>query len=80
MNQGGRLKRLSRFLLSQPLACETTQFLVDQRQQLASGLGVAWLDGLQDHGDIRHGRHYTSRKNGLKTQSRVAAWSEMLFA
>jgi hypothetical protein len=23
---------------------------------------------------------YTSRKNGLKTQSRVAAWTEMLFA
>jgi hypothetical protein len=37
MDQGGRLERLSRFLVDQFLDRQLAQFIVDERQQLLGG-------------------------------------------
>src|SRR5262249_21188977 len=54
VNQGGGLERLSRLLVGQLLGGELAQLVVDQRQELLCGRGVALLDGGQDAGDFTH--------------------------
>jgi hypothetical protein len=61
MNQTGGLQRLPRFLLRQLLAGELAQLVIDQRQELLSGLKVALLDGGQDTGDVGHSSKHTAR-------------------
>jgi hypothetical protein len=52
MNQRRWLECLARLLVGQALGGQPAQLVVDQRQQLISGLGAA--RGLQDSGDIAH--------------------------
>ena len=54
VNQGRRLERLSRFLLRQLLRRQPSQLVVDQRQKLLGGVGLALFDGAQDAGDLPH--------------------------
>ena len=56
VDQGGGLERLAGLLLRQPLRGEPAQLVVDQRQQLLGGLGVAPLDGGEDAGHVGHRR------------------------
>ena len=50
-------QRLPRLLLSQLLRRQLAQLLVDQRQELLGGVGIASLDGGQDAGNLAHRRH-----------------------
>jgi hypothetical protein len=45
VDQGGGLERLSGLLLCQVLGGELAQLVVDERQELLGGLGIALLDG-----------------------------------
>jgi hypothetical protein len=45
---------MSRSFLRHPGRGELAQFLIDQREQLASGVRIALLDGRQDARDIAH--------------------------
>jgi hypothetical protein len=56
MNERGGLERLPEFFLGQPLRGESSQFVVDERQELLGGLRIALLDGEQDASDFVH-RH-----------------------
>src|SRR5262249_2561360 len=68
VDQGGRLQRLARLLLSQALGGEAAQLVVDQRQQLGGGVRIALLDGGQDAGDLGHVSDSTGRKRRLETR------------
>ena len=59
MDQGGRLKCLPRFLLSQLLRGKPPEFVIHQGQKLLRGLPIALLDLLQDSRHIIHGRNDT---------------------
>jgi hypothetical protein len=59
MDQGGGLERLARRLLDQLLCRKLAQLVVDERQELLSGVGVAVLDGGQDAGDVGHAPQYS---------------------
>src|SRR5262249_57433271 len=48
MNQRRRLERLPRLLLSEFMSRQPAQLVIDQRQELLGGRGVALLDGRQD--------------------------------
>jgi hypothetical protein len=48
MHQGGGLERLAGILLRQPLGGELAELIINQRQQLLGGLGVASLDVRED--------------------------------
>jgi len=61
VDQGGGLQRLAGPLLRQLLGGQLPQLVVDQRQELAGGVGVALLDGGEDAGDFTHGRHRAGR-------------------
>ena len=61
-DQGRRLERLSWLFLGQFLRRQLTQLLVDQRQLLLGGVGVALLDGGEDRGDFVHRQHRETRK------------------
>jgi hypothetical protein len=52
VDQGRRLERLTGGLARQLLGSESAQLLIDQREQLAGGVGVALLDGAQDACDL----------------------------
>src|SRR5262245_44206502 len=52
MDQGRRLKRVSRGFLSHLLSREFAQLLVDEGQQFTGGAWVALLDGGQDARDL----------------------------
>ena len=65
VDQGGGLERLPRFLVGQLLGGQLAQLVIDQRQQLRGGVGVALLDGGQDARHFRHGRHRTRREKPL---------------
>jgi hypothetical protein len=45
---------LSRLLLGKFLGRQLAQLVIDQRQQLAAGVGIALLDGRQDARHITH--------------------------
>ena len=55
VDQGGGLERLPGLLLRQPLGGQLAQLVVDQRQELLGGLGVALLDRREDASDVVHG-------------------------
>jgi hypothetical protein len=54
VDQGGGLERLARRLVGQAVGGELAQLVVDQRQELLRGRGVAPLDGRQDSRDLAH--------------------------
>src|SRR6516164_4021701 len=56
MHQGGRVERLAWFFPSELLGREPAQLIVNQRQELGGGLGIALLDGRQDARDFVHRR------------------------
>ena len=56
VDQGRRLERLARLLLGQLRCGQLAQLVVDQRQELLGGLGVAVLDGREDARDVVHRR------------------------
>src|SRR5262249_26964545 len=56
VDQCGGLKRLPRMLLGQLLRRQLAQLVVDQRQELAGGAGIALLDGGEDARDFGHRR------------------------
>jgi hypothetical protein len=56
MHQRRRLERLSGLFLSEFLHSQPPQLVVDQRQELLGGTGVAGPAGVQGAGDFRHGR------------------------
>src|SRR5262245_27721133 len=43
----------------------------DERQQLGSGLGIAFLNGFEDLGDLAHGTH--CRNNPSRSRNRIVA-------
>src|SRR5262245_46827661 len=54
MHQRRRLERLPWLLLGQPSCCQLPQLVVDQRQELLSGLGVARVNTIKNVGHIGH--------------------------
>jgi hypothetical protein len=54
MHQGRGLESLSRLLLGHLLRRELAQLVVDQRQQLLGGLGIALLNCAQNLRNITH--------------------------
>jgi len=56
VDEGGGLERLARRLVGQALGGELPQLVVDERQELAGGAGVAMREGVQDLRDLVHGR------------------------
>ena len=57
VDQGRGLERLAGLLLGQFLRRQLAQLVVDQRQKLLGGVGIALLDGGQDAGNVVHRRH-----------------------
>src|SRR5438270_13719634 len=57
MHQGGGLERLPGLLLSQLRRRQLAQRIVDQRQQLLGGVGVALVNGVQHTRHFVHGPH-----------------------
>ena len=58
VNQGRRLERLPGLFLGHFRRRQFAQLVVDQRQEVLSGRGVALFDGRQYLGDIGHGRGF----------------------
>ena len=56
MHQGRRLKCLTRSFVSHLVRRHSAQFVINQREQLIGGFRVAVFDGLEDLGDVTHGR------------------------
>ena len=54
VDEGGRLERLAGLLDGQSLRRQFPQFVVDEREELLGGVGVAPLGGGQDVGDLAH--------------------------
>jgi hypothetical protein len=54
VDQGGGLKRLPGLLLGQLRRRQFAQLVVDERQELLGGVGVALFDGRQDARHIAH--------------------------
>jgi hypothetical protein len=54
VDQGRGLERLPRRFPAKPLCRQFAQLLVDQRQELAGRLLVAFRDGVQDLSDLAH--------------------------
>src|SRR5262249_14521291 len=71
VDQGGGVEGLSRLLVRQLLDGQLAQFVVDQRQELLGGLGVALVDGRQDVGDVAHAAE--DNRGGSAWQGREAA-------
>ena len=55
VDQGGGLGRLPRRFPGKLLRGQLAQLVVDQRQELAGGVRVAFGDGVQGLGDLPHG-------------------------
>jgi hypothetical protein len=60
MDQGSRLERLTWLFLCQPVGRELAQFVVNQRQKLFGGGGIAPLDGGQNVGKVAHAGQFTA--------------------
>jgi hypothetical protein len=56
VDQGRRLEGLAESLVGLPPRRHLPEFVVDEREQLGCGLGVAGLGRGEDLGDVRHGR------------------------
>ena len=57
VDQGRGLERLAGLLLGQLLRRQPAQLVVDQRQELLGGVGVALLDRREDAGHVVHRRY-----------------------
>jgi hypothetical protein len=57
LNQSRGFERLARLLLGQLLSRQAAQLLVNQRQELLGGMGIASLDGGQDVRNFVHRWH-----------------------
>ncbi len=55
VDQGGGLERLPRGFPGKLLGGQLAQLVINQRQQLAGGVRVAFGDGVQDLRDLVHG-------------------------
>jgi hypothetical protein len=64
MHERRRLKRLAGLLLGQLRGGKLAQLVVDERQKLLSGVGIALLDGRQDAGNIAHACKYSCQDVG----------------
>src|SRR5262249_34920384 len=71
VDEGGRLEGLTRGLLGHPGGGELAQLVVDEREQVGRGLGVAGPDGRQDLGDVGHAAEYTSAGPTPRTESEI---------
>jgi hypothetical protein len=71
MHQRRGLERLPRLLLGEPLPRQPAQLVVDQRQQLIGGLGVALFDGGKDARDLAHAAQDNRRPAGRQTVGRA---------
>jgi hypothetical protein len=58
VDQGRRVQRLPGRLVGHLPRCEPAQFVVNEREQVRSGVRVARLDGGQDVRDLIHRRHH----------------------
>ena len=54
MNERRRLQGLTGFLLRQPLGRQLVQLVVDQRQKLLGGVGLALVNSAQNAADLAH--------------------------
>src|SRR5262245_37802915 len=54
VDQGRRLERLAGFLVGKSLGRELAEFIVNQRQELLRGGGIALLDGGEHACDVGH--------------------------
>src|SRR5262249_17234241 len=72
VQQRGRLQGLAGLFLGQLLGRESAQLVVDQRQELLRGRGVALLDGGQDARDLGHRRH--RKGDGLNRTTSPILW------
>ena len=66
MNQGGGLERLPRLHRPETDGGQLPEFVVDEREQLLRGPGVALVDGRQDAGDVRRTAVGTTRRGGSR--------------
>src|SRR5262245_47506851 len=68
-----------RLLLGQLLCRQLAQFVIDQRQQLSRGVGIAFFDGGQDAGHLAHGAEDNPQTGGPQagrgSASSSGAWS-----
>ncbi len=62
MHQGRGLERLAGRLLSEFLGRQLAQLIVNQREELRGGVGIAFFDGGQDTGNLVHWRHRTLKE------------------
>src|SRR5262245_29650008 len=62
MNKSRGLERLPRLLLRQLLRRQLAELVVDERQELLGGTGVALLDGGQNARDLGHSGQFTAPK------------------
>jgi hypothetical protein len=81
MHQSGCLERLTRLFMGELCGSQFTQLLVDQRQKLTGGGGVALFDLCEDVRDIGLAADYTApRMQGLveaSSKNRRAHGEEM---
>src|SRR5262249_38998157 len=69
-------------LAGQFLGGQLAQFVIDQRQKLVGGLGIALLDGLEDAGDVVHASLNHSRCAGqamVLHHARLAGEREVVY-
>jgi hypothetical protein len=52
--KGGGLERLSCGFVGHPARSKSAQFVIDQRQELIGGSGIAALDGVEELGRVTH--------------------------
>ena len=60
VDECGSVEGLPRLLVREFRGGEAAQLVVDQRQELRGGVGVALLDGGQDVGDVAHAAEHNS--------------------
>src|SRR5262249_43244343 len=78
MHEGRRLKRLARTLLSQFRRRQFAQLVVDQREELIRGLGIALLNRRQDGRDFVHAaRQRLELSGGFAPRYLIHDWQTM---
>src|SRR5262249_21266221 len=71
VDQGRGLERLPGLLARQARGGELAQLVVDEREQLGGGAGVAGLDGGEDFGDVGHAAEYTLARDVPRPETRA---------
>src|SRR5665213_2541368 len=76
VHQGGRLQRMSGRFSGHAMPGQLAQLIINQRQQLAGGLGLATVDGLEDlrHVEIEMRANYTLRTAGPKINQHMPSF------